>query len=70
MAYAYDKEAKVKPRIKYTGVKYTTDVNSGLIDYIVTPESGFMKHIIKKNINLKASVPNFGEDPLMTSRSA
>lgn len=71
LAYAYDKEAKVKPRVKYTGVKYTTDVNQGLIDYIVTPESGFMKHIIKKNINLKASCPQLlpGEGNV-TERSA
>lgn len=57
LAFAYDKEAKVKPRKRQEGAKYTTDVNQGLIDYIVTPESGFMKHIIKKNINLKVSLP-------------
>lgn len=32
-------------------------MNQGLIDYIVTPESGFMKHVIKNNINLKVSLP-------------
>lgn len=65
MAGAYGGIAKKKP--KRVGVKYTTDLNSGLRD-IATPASGFIRDPSRKQMAGNASVSGFGGQGAESSR--